>query len=436
MHLEIGAIIGRRPHSLAIHPPSGCDPECDISRDELERNVRPLSASMSYLEKIHSRSLESLLEERGTPRISIHLPMERRGPETRKNPIELKNALKRARELLAAQGTDEKTIDACLERAESLLDDVEFWRHQESSLTLFMSPDSFHSFVLDVPVKPWVGVSDQYAVLPVLAALDRRTRAFVLVLGENAVRLFRWRMGELEPLEVPGLPENLDAALQLDPEPSVQQHPVTRGGGRGVVEGTHGQGMGKDQSPAYRKEFFQRVDEAVSRHLATQSAPLLLASVRENRALYQKINTYPHFAEDFLEGSFEHTSEAQLEAALAARLSERYDRQVTASMRSLREVEGEGLVADSVDEMVRAANEGRVRRLYISWPPPAITGEWKADRNRAELDERVDPRRVDLLDLAAVETWRQGGEVRPVSADRWSRESPCFAELRWKDGSE
>ena len=76
-----------------------------------------------------------------------------------------------------------------------------------------------------------------------------------------------------------------------------------------------------------------------------------------------------------------------------------------------------------------------MRRLFLPWPPPTITGAWDEQSYEAMIDETPVPHHRDLVDLAATETWRRGGTVRTVPHRRWNRDEPCVGELRWKDGS-
>lgn len=391
---------------------------------------------MSYQQSIFPDHLKHLLEDTAEPAVSLHLPMERRGPEVRKNPIELKNALREARSLLEQRGTSPEVVARCLDRAEALVDDNDFWEHQNASLALFLGPDTFRPFVLHVPVERRVTVGSRFTVLPLLAELDQTTRAHVLALSEKAVCFYTWERGQLTPVEVEDLPPDLETALQLDPEQSLQGHIAANpGGSPAPVESFHGQGGGKDQRVAYQREFFQKVDAAIAKHLHGDRAPLILATVKESFHAYERINSHPRLSDFFLEGSYAQQDQATLATDLEAELQRSHENRVREDFAKAREIAGEGLATEDPAEVARAAMEGRLDRLFVTWPPPAVSGRWEEARFTAEIDPSPNPQHDDMLDLAAAETWRRGGEVHAVPAAHWQGDHASLGQLRWKDGA-
>lgn len=65
-----------------------------------------------------------LADERGGTRVSLFLPTHRGGPQTDRNRICLKNLLATARQALHAEGRRAGEVDAVLEPARQLLDEM------------------------------------------------------------------------------------------------------------------------------------------------------------------------------------------------------------------------------------------------------------------------------------------------------------------------
>ena len=386
--------------------------------------------------KISSKQIKELLDHSAEICVSIQVPLEDLGAVSRdKNRIGLKNALGDARQLLLDRMESDDAVTDLLAPVVELLEEGPFWQRSGTALALYRSADLFRPYRLDLPVEPRVGVSDRFSVLPLLATLDLSSEAYLLRLSEEQARLHRWKDGRLEEETVPDMPESLEAALQIDPEKSLQQHVVTGSAGRaGPVEGVHGHGAGKDVRREYRTEYLQRVNDAISTHLRGETAPLFVASIRANYKMYEKINTYPGLAEVFLEGSYDRVAETRLVEDLREKLDQRRSAQVKEELSALREVEGEGRATGDLAKLLRAAHEGRLNRLFLAWPTALSTGRWDAERFSASIDGAPNPHHHDLVDLAAAETWRQGGEVRVVAISQWTRESPCVGELRWSVG--
>jgi hypothetical protein len=385
---------------------------------------------------VTSAQLEPLLRPGAGPCVSIHLPMERAGPDTRKNPIVFRNALDRVRELLGDPGADGNGLAETLKAAEAMQRDHDFWQHQEDALALFLGPETLEAFVLSVPLRPWVGVSERFSVLPLLAALSDSAQGYVLALSEKAVRFYTVQHGSLHEAEVPDLPPDLETALQLDPSQSLQGHVVARASdSTEPISGYHGHGGGKDQKNAYRTEFLQRVNDAVARHLRLATAPLFLATVRANFALYQKINTYPNLADECVEGNFDRVSTAELKEQLREVLEQHRRRRLRKCLVDLREALGEGLATAELPELLRSAAGGSLRQLFLKHLAEPVTGHWNPDTFEVELDGSVDPRHRNLIDEAASEAWCRGGKVHFVDAEQWKLDSPWAGILRWRDGS-
>ena len=92
------------------------------------------------LETPHTRQLRELIEVRDKPCVSIFLPTHSGGPETRQDPIRMKNLLTAARRRLAHQGWSDEQIGDLLSPATALLDDRDFWRHLKRGLVIYLSP--------------------------------------------------------------------------------------------------------------------------------------------------------------------------------------------------------------------------------------------------------------------------------------------------------
>src|SRR5690606_29880069 len=92
--------------------------------------------------------LHQFLEQTSRPRISIYFPTHRAGPETRQDPIRLKNLLRDARTQLEEQGHEEAAIHKMLKPASDLIPDIDFWRHLQEGLALLIAPGDFRLFKL------------------------------------------------------------------------------------------------------------------------------------------------------------------------------------------------------------------------------------------------------------------------------------------------
>ena len=109
--------------------------------------------------------MELLKNEQGRC-VSILMPTEESGRATNQNSIRFKNLLSSAVE--KAAGLDDDAANRLRELG-SLEHDVEFWRHQNKGLAIFVC-DGFHEFVkLGHAVDEFAYVADHFYVKPLAA---------------------------------------------------------------------------------------------------------------------------------------------------------------------------------------------------------------------------------------------------------------------------
>lgn len=80
---------------------------------------------------ITTNDLEDLLGQKDSPCVSLYMPTHPAGPEIRQDPIRLKNLLKGTERQLTEQGIRSTDPRTWLEPLSKLLEDEQFWRHQD-----------------------------------------------------------------------------------------------------------------------------------------------------------------------------------------------------------------------------------------------------------------------------------------------------------------
>ena len=85
--------------------------------------------------------LDELLACEAQPAVSIYLPTHKAGREIRQDSIRLRNLLGEAAKRLGAERRP-PDVEALLAPARRLVEDEEFWRHQDQGLAIFIAPAS------------------------------------------------------------------------------------------------------------------------------------------------------------------------------------------------------------------------------------------------------------------------------------------------------
>lgn len=376
-------------------------------------------------------------EKAEKPRVSIYIPTHRAGPETRQDPIRLKNLLREAREKLAAIGLNGEKADAMLRPGQSLLQDLDFWRHQQEGLAVFATPDAFRTYRLPYRVPELVVASEEFHLRPLLPLFAHDDRFFILALNKNHVRLYEANRYSARLVDVPEIPDSLAEAIQYDDgELQLQHHlsgPTGLPGHNSAI--FHGQGGEKDIQDDQLLRFFRAVNRGVRNYLREEKSPLVLAGVEYYFPIYRSVNTYPNLMEEGVTGASETMPEEDLQRRALAVVGPHLMEAEEKALLRFQQIAGSNgngskKAARKVHEAVIAAYEGRVDALIIP-TGKEIWGDFDEVTEQVTLGDAKPGRRRDLLDYAAMHTLLHGGEVFMVPAERIPGGTDVGALLRY-----
>ena len=367
--------------------------------------------------------LELLVRQPRSSCASLYMPTHRSGPETQQDPIRLKNLIRRAEESLVAGGIRRPDANEVLRPARELIEDEAFWRHQSDGLALFLRTGWFRCYRLALRFEETVVVSDRFHVSPLLPLLTGDGHFFVLALSENESRLLAGTRFNVRVVNVPGLPAGVKDALRYDdPQRELGSHAAERGGpGARVV--LHGQGIGAEIQKERLGRYLQAVDGAVRRSLREQKAPLVLAGVDYVRAMYRDINTYPHLLEAGITGSPDRTSSEELHSRAWALVEPLFARHRDDAAAAFREALGTGRASANLEDVLTAAEAGRIDVLFVPTGAHASAGVSDADEGQ-ELGGG------DPIEQAVVGTILNAGTVYAVPDHEMPDRAPVAALFR------
>jgi hypothetical protein len=158
--------------------------------------------------------------------------------------------------------------------------------------------------------------------------------------------------------------------------------------------------------------FLHVVDRQVNVVLGGQDAPLVLACIGFLAGLYVPVNSYRRLLPVKVPGNPATWSEGQLHAE-AYQIAEpflRHGRDL--ARQKYEEVRGTPLASDDVQEVVAAADVGKIDTLFLT-RSAACRGCYDPQHHRVYLDREDD----DLAEIAVDETLLHGGKVYDVDRD-------------------
>ena len=149
--------------------------------------------------------LTDLVEAAPTVAVSLYLPMQILGRETRQNPIMLKNLLRQARDQLARLDVSEAEAEALLSPAVDLIDDHDFWQHQAPGLALYLSDAGMQAIKLPVAVPELAVAGAGFHISPLLPLQQQDAVFLILTLTAEAAHLWQATRFAMTAADVPGL---------------------------------------------------------------------------------------------------------------------------------------------------------------------------------------------------------------------------------------
>lgn len=377
--------------------------------------------------------LQELIEHEGAPVVSVLLPTHRTTDGSdRQDQIRLRNLLDRAERQLQDRGLRSPEVSDLLAPGRDLQGGGIFWSYQGEGLALFLAPGWSRVFRVPVPLPELVVVADRCHVTPLLGLLSCDRRFFVLALSQHDSRLLEGSRQSVRAVDLAGVPSSLAEVLAYDDLEKAQTLHVAARGGAGARAVFHGHGSGGEVDRVLLERWIRALDGGLADVLRGERAPLVLAGVGYERAMFRTLTRYPHVLDDGIDGNPERLSPAELherawrlvEPVAVAERRAAGERFLAAAGR------GEGAAAEVAD-VVSAADRGRVDTLFVPVGEP-VWGSVDARTGEVTVRGAVgEPGDEDLLDRAAVATLLSQGTVYAVRAGAVPGAGPAAALLRF-----
>lgn len=387
--------------------------------------------------------LEALVEIQQTPCVSLYMPAHQAGPSTRQDPIRLKNLLKQAEERLTQDGMSAREVETLLKPASDLLENYDFWQHQNNGLAMFLTSNLFRCYRLPLEFEELAVVGDRFHIKPLLPLFTGDGRFYLLALSQNQVRFFEGTRYSISPIDPEDVPESIAEALQYDqPEAQLRFHSTATGGNRVAGHGQgvgsprgnaptyHGQGVGTSEDKSEIHRFLQQVDSGLQPILNDQNAPLVLAGVDYLLPIYRSVSSYNNLLEQGITGNPELMSPEELHDQAWKIVEPHFQENQNQAINEYRELAGTGRATGQLQTILPATYDGQVDTLFVSLGMQQW-GKFDPQQRQVEIYEENTPESEDLLDLAAVKTLLQSGTVYAVEADQVPEDAPAAAIFRY-----
>ena len=271
------------------------------------------------------------------------------------------------------------------------------------------------TYRLSTPVDELAMVNERFHVKPLFTLLAEDRPFYVLAISLKNIRLIAATRNHAEEMEIPDVPHSLPEALgNLTRQYSqFQASTSSRTVSRSPI--FHGHGTGEDNLKAEIVQFFNLADKALLKYMDRET-PVVLAGVEYLLPRYKETTEHPRVMDEGLTGNAEGLSPEELRD----KAWEIVEPVLTADRRKAAERYGDllgtGRSSSRYDEILPAAQDGRIDTLFVA-RGVRLWGAYDVKARAARLQEDQDGQRKgheDLLDLAAILTFQNGGQVYAV----------------------
>ena len=375
--------------------------------------------------------LRSLIDHRDEHSVSILMPTTPLGAQHDKNRIRFKTLLARAEKEMHGKAVSDKLAGKILKPVRELETERPFWKACSQGLAVYAATGVCHTFRLPFEVEERVEVGARFLTRPLTRLIARERRFLLLALGLGDNRLFEATPHMIREIPAENLPDNISDTLRYDVfEKHLQGHPTSRAMGSGARMTFHGHASSKEDRDSQIRRYIGAVAEEITKLLAGESAPLVVATLPYLLPVFRQACGYPHLAEESVEVDPGHMDVAELHRRSLKAAEEVFGRDVRNALDRYGDSVGAGLATCSAEEVVLASCEGRVDTLFLG-ETGGLFGECDLQSRRVDVHSRPQPGDTDLLDLAAEQTLLKGGRVISPGPRRMPEGSAMAAILRY-----
>jgi hypothetical protein len=294
---------------------------------------------------MNRQDLRRLQLYRGAPLLSIIAKTHRHSPENQQDPILMGNLVKEAVERLSHHvgGATLRQWEQWVNEEVAKID----WQHTQDGLVLFVGEGVREHHKVPFAVDSRVVVDDTFATRDLVRALNRAQRYLVLVLSEKPTRLYHAFRDQLEEITTGGFPMEHNAQGGSAPLP----------GGRGVNASAI--------RDARHRQFFRTVDDALTNLEMEDPLPIVVVGVDRYQAFFREVSRHRDRICGSVIGSHDSTTAPELAKLAWPQVRQWLNDERVRVIEDLDAAAGSARLADTLDDVWRAAHEGRVRTLVV-----------------------------------------------------------------------
>jgi hypothetical protein len=363
------------------------------------------------MDKFTKEDLKELFEINHWPSISIYMPTQR-AADTQQNSIRFKTLVQKSESTLSDY--QYKDANKLLAEAKKLYNDIAFWNQRSDGLAMFISPESFKIYLLPHVFDELVVVTRRFHLKPLIPVISSNAHFYVLAVSQNNIRLLRCTHDSAEELKTGAMPASVHEFLKYDTDKKhLQFHTRVKEGGSGNRPAIfHGQGVGFDEKDNLLR-FFKEIDKGLQTELKDETAPLVFAGVDHLFPIFKNKNSYQHLLDEAITGNPDELKAEELKTKAWKIVAPLFRQEEQEAAKRYTDLQHTNSTSCELNEIISAAYFGRVDFLFVAKGVQAW-GRFDDKNNKVVVHNEKEPEDEDLLDLAAVLTIANSGQVFAV----------------------
>jgi hypothetical protein len=374
---------------------------------------------------LSKKELDRLIAHDSAPAVTLLMPSHMGSREQRQDPVRLRKLAQSAVDRLAASGMRRTEAEHFLEPARALAAFDPFWQEQSPGLAIFLAHHVFEVMRLPFSTREELVIGSRFHVRHLLPALEGDKPFYLLTLSSRRARLLRASRYEVMEVRDETFPAEWDEAPDEWSDPRIYLAELRR-------LKDHAQPDAKPGNIGKFFSFLSHVAHGARRATNAGDVPVVLVAIEELQGHFRRLANLSNLLPACIETNPEILSDTALAEAGHSLIRPRLAARHSAARERFEMVFGQGRPAASIDiaEVLEAARNGRVDTLFVA----DDTHLWGTLDGAADGGQQHDEQAAgdeDLLDVAAAETWRNGGVVEVLPRAQAPFGKPVAALFRY-----
>ncbi len=382
------------------------------------------------MDALNIANLKELMQMTDDTSISIYLPTFKKGAETEQNSIRFRNIIRETEKQLKGKGHRKSSIDKILTPAKQLINDSDFWNHQSEGFAVFMSPNVFKYFRVPIEFSEEMYINSRFYIKPILPAINRNEKFFVLSLDRKQIRLFEGTRYGINEVELDNIPTSLEEEVE-----DFEFHQLTfRTNQRGANKPQlyNGPGFGTDDARWIKDlhRFYQRIDKGIINKLGEGYPPLVLSGVEYLIPHFREVSSYSKILDKAVELNTDEMSDRELFEHSWKVAGEHFDKSKNDSIFLYEQLYDTERTSNNIVDIIPAVFSNKIQTLFVN-PQNCLWGKFDQDSYRLEIHESKQQGDEDLCDLAIMQAILHNAEVFTLNKDVFPEADPLAAIFRY-----